>query len=216
MEFKLPPFLVSSSTTTTPAAVVANENKTIRNKEHVHGNWPTIIFLPIEGSSVIEEFLASDTFRESNFEMISPLLVSNSNLKSLPYHISLTRTLYLKEHQRDLFHKKIAEALRSLPRLPQVLKCRQNLAIYLNDEATRTFLAVDVERDEVILKYIEAIDRVLEGFGLPIYYKNPQLHFSVASFTGGHPTTSYKLSDEFEVKLDNGIILKCGNKCFSM
>lgn len=135
-------------------------------------------------------------------------------------HLSLSRTLYVKDHQKELFKQKIIEALRP-PNLskdslfPNKLKC-EKVEIYLNDEATRTFVAINVENDEKVLEIIGIIDNVLKGFGLPIYYKSPKLHFSVFWCQGNQKDTlkvdvvENNLSG-IEIEI-NEIYIKCGNK----
>lgn len=133
------------------------------------------------------------------------------------FHLSLSRTLYIKDHQKDLFKQKITDALKSTD-LPPKLKC-EKVEIYLNDEMTRTFLAVDVENDEKILKTIESIDKILKDFGLPVYYKEPKLHFSLFWCQGNRKEEenfkeirNFNFNfEEFEVEI-NGIFIKCGNK----
>ena len=132
------------------------------------------------------------------------------------YHLSLSRTLYLKDHQKDLFKQKIIDALKKEKEknLPMKLKC-ENVEIYLNDEKTRTFVAVAVENDERILKLIEIIDEILKDFGLPVYYQPAKLHFSLF-WCKGNQKENFSLEfedfdDEFEVEI-NEIFIKCGNK----
>lgn len=97
------------------------------------------------------------------------------------------------------------------------------MEIYVNDEGTRTFLAIDLESNEAILNYIRAIDSVLKEFALPVYYSPPKLHFSVAWCEGNHPEYmeiikngfNYSFVNDFEVNAEQ-ILFKCGNKVNSV
>lgn len=135
------------------------------------------------------------------------------------YHLSLTRTLYLKDHQKDLFHRKIIAALKEiLVEFPLPGKIETDkFSVYLNDEKTRTFIAIDLMEDseKIILKYIQVIDGVLKEFGLPVYYSSPRLHFSVLCCQGNRQNEPIFEEENnqiiSEVKLSQ-ILIKCGNK----
>lgn len=156
-----------------------------------------------------------------NFKDEKVLDIIKSNFQDLKlfqidpvtFHLSLSRTLYVKDHQKDLFKQKIIEALRNSLSFPNKLKC-ENVEIYLNDEKTRTFVAINVKNDEKILEIIGIIDNVLKDFGLPVYYKSPKLHFSIFWCQGNQKETlklcEMDLSD-VEVEI-NEIYIKCGNK----
>ena len=113
------------------------------------------------------------------------------------------------------------KALKEFP-LPLSLTCKKDLEIYINDEGTRTFLAIDLESNEAILNYISAIDSVLKEFALPVYYSPPKLHFSVAWCEGNHPEfmkiikndLNYSFVTDFEVNVEQ-ILFKCGNKVYT-
>ena len=95
--------------------------------------------------------------------------------------------------------------------MPKTAKC-EKFCTYFNDEKTRSFLAVDVENSDSILKLINAIDSVLKSFNLPVYYKSPKLHFSLFWRQGGDETEILDYKEcEGIVKLEE-IIIKCGNK----
>ena len=131
-----------------------------------------------------------------------------------PFHLSLSRTLYIKHHQKDLFRQKIIDALKCTE-LPTQLKC-ENIEIYLNDEVTRTFVAIDVENDDRILKSIGLVDKILEDFGLPVYYKSPKLHYILYSCQVNQKDKfkefmSLDLLKEYQVNIE-GILMKFGNK----
>ena len=145
------------------------------------------------------------------FEPIDPIIPQSS------YHLSLSRTLYVKDHQRGLFQSKVTAALKKtlteFP-LPEQVET-ENFSVYLNDEKTRTFIAIDLKNDENILKCIEAIDNVLKEFGLPVYYASPKLHFSIVWYQGNRQSELLFAENggkiNFKVETEQ-ILMKCGNK----
>ena len=211
---KLPSFFDKKVT----KAEVNKDRNRIRVKEHVHGNWPTIIYIPInikkDEEAEEEELLKRIRSEFKDFELVQvdPLSPETS---TFPFHLSLSRTLYVKDHQKELFKEKIREALK-FKEFPDKLKL-EKVEIYLNDEMTRTFIAIDLENDERIIKLIESIDKILKDFGLPIYYKAPKLHFSLFWCKGNQMEKLRKFKIEevnlkgFEVEVDE-IFIKCGNK----
>lgn len=136
------------------------------------------------------------------------------------YHLSLTKTLYVKEFQKELFKIKVSEAINQFLKLnsmPRTLKC-EKVSLYFNEESTRNFLAIDLENDKNILKLIKEIDSVLKSFNLPMYYEDPKLHFSVlwsraddCVEAGKNLGSVIELEENEKVELEE-IIIKCGNK----
>lgn len=149
---------------------------------------------------------------DMKFEPVDPITTTPQST----YHLSLSRTLYLKDHQKELFHKKIIEAFKTVlvefP-LPETIET-EKFSVYLNDEKTRTFIAIDLQQSENILKYIEVIDSILKEFGLPIYYSSPKLHFSVV-WCQGNRSSEVILEEEKELINSKAelkqILMKCGN-----
>ena len=147
---------------------------------------------------------------DMKLESVDPIIPQSK------YHLSLTRTLYVKDYQRELFQSKIAEALKktliNFP-LPESIKT-EKFSVYLNDEKTRTFIAIDLENDENILKYIEVIDGVLKEFAFPPYYTSPKLHFSLFWCKGNCGNDIVFNEEEIELERIElkQIMMKCGNK----
>jgi hypothetical protein len=132
-------------------------------------------------------------------------------------HLSLSRTLYVKELHKELFLKQLEASLKTA-KLPQVPLLFTQPAKYGNDERTCHFLALDLdEKDaggrECLLAIVKKIDAVLRGFGLGQYYYPPRFHVSlgwrVADFELDSAAKDLDLS--ISVKVDE-ILMKCGNK----
>lgn len=155
--------------------------------------------------------IVSSSF-DTKFEPVDPITPQSS------YHMSLSRTLYLKDHQKELFHRKIVAVLKKILMefpLPETIET-EKFSVYLNDEKTRTFVAIDLGgKSEIILNYIEGIDSVLKEFGLPVYYSSPKLHFSMVWCQGDRfsdlvfDAEKEKINLKVELKQ---ILIKCGNK----
>lgn len=129
-------------------------------------------------------------------------------------HLSLSRTLYVKEMHKDLLIQQLQKALRTvhLPKEPLVFS---KPAKYVNDEGTCRFLALDLEEEAGIssdlVRIVKLIDGVLKGFALPSYYDQPRFHVSIG----------WRLDDWSVEELSNlpvisapvdEILMKCGNK----
>lgn len=124
--------------------------------------------------------------------------------------------MYVKDHQKDLFRTKIEDSIKKFLKsnpLPKSLKC-EKYSVYLNDEKTRTFLAVDLENNSDISKLIELIDKLLKDFSLPEFYSEHKLHFSFLWCQGNQSESLKSILNETvdeQVNLKE-IIIKCGNK----
>lgn len=226
-QVKLPAFFESKAKVQKPES----SGNRIRNKGHVQGNWATIIFIPSKYTKNITHnssfFL--DVVRGKEREVIDKKvheLSQELNVKftpvdpltpEFPFHLSLSRTLYLKHYQKDLFCTKLSDKLQKVLKdfpLSSVEFKSEKLAVYKNDEKTTSFIAVDLENDSRILKYIEVIDSVLKEFALPEYYQSPKLHFSVV-WSNQPEVEDVLIGKEkisIEIEHDHGIYIKCGNK----
>ena len=96
-----------------------------------------------------------------------------------PFHISLSRTHYLKVFQIE----KIVNMLRSsLQNINRFTIDFIGSTIYFNDDNSRQFIGIDVADNCNQLSNLgKVIDGVLCKLGLQKYYKDPKYHFSVAS-----------------------------------
>lgn len=209
--------------------VVESDTSRTRNKVHVHGNWPTLIFIPskhlaieeyfqlfivslkVEGREEVDRTVKEIT-KDREFSSVDPITAE------FPFHLSLSRTFYLKHHQKDLFCSKLTERLKALLSSFPVGAIEfksERLAVYTNDERSTTFIAVDIENDSTVIKYIEEIDSILKEFGLPVYYQSPKLHFSLVWCKGDLKdliASGEAVKVSVEIEHGNGIFVKCGNK----
>lgn len=138
----------------------------IRSFPHMEGNWATHLYIPYEAD---EEFL----------DLINQLFLCLQPLEfqlMKEFHLSLSRTVYIRHHWIQLLTQSISNKLQPLSSCYCVLKC---IKLYTNDEKTRTFLAVQIETNSDLLKYTEAIDVSFKEFKLQPYYEEPSYHISI-------------------------------------
>lgn len=64
--------------------------------------------------------------------------------------------------------------------------CFNEVGVYVNEERTRTFLAIGVYDSNNLLSLVEDCDTCLSDFHLDPYYKDPSFHASFAWVVGDH------------------------------
>ncbi|KAM9289543.1 LOW QUALITY PROTEIN: U6 snRNA phosphodiesterase 1 [Morus bassanus] len=146
----------------------------VRGFPHERGNWATHVYLPYR---VQEEFL----------ELLE-LLVSRartyvSSLAAMEeFHLSLSQCVVLRYHWIEPFVRSLRERLASFDRFFCVA---DQVKVYTNQNKTRTFIGLEVSAGHFqLLELVSEVDRVLEEFDLPTFYKDPSFHISLAWCVG--------------------------------
>ncbi|NWX42815.1 USB1 phosphodiesterase, partial [Steatornis caripensis] len=146
----------------------------VRGFPHERGSWATHVYLPCK---VQEEFL----------ELLE-LLVSRartyvSSLAAMEeFHLSLSQCVVLRYHWIDPFVRSLKERLASFHRFFCVA---DQVKVYTNQNKTRTFVGLEVSAGHFqLLELVSEVDRVLEEFDLPTFYKDPSFHISLAWCVG--------------------------------
>ncbi|XP_053935047.1 U6 snRNA phosphodiesterase 1 [Cuculus canorus] len=146
----------------------------VRGFAHERGNWATHVYLPYR---VEEEFL----------ELLE-LLVSHARtyVSSLAaadeFHLSLSQCVVLRYHWIEPFVRSLRERLASFHRFFCVA---DQVKVYTNQNKTRTFIGLEVSAGHFqLLELVSEVDRVLEEFDLPTFYKDPSFHISLAWCVG--------------------------------
>ncbi|KAF2360030.1 U6 snRNA phosphodiesterase Usb1 [Trinorchestia longiramus] len=156
----------------------------VRSFPHDLGNWASIFYLPLnEDTSSGVGLTSYDTLRALVTEAVS--ICGRHNLSLTPstnFHISLSKTLPLRIHLIPPLAHDVRASLTNTHRFSVWLN---KFAVYVNDEKTRTFLGLRVLHGRPQLTSVVAkLDRILQGYSLPIYYEECDLHASVAWVRG--------------------------------
>ncbi|KAJ1652356.1 hypothetical protein IWQ61_007291 [Dispira simplex] len=138
------------------------------------GTWTVHIHIPVpfrDGLSNLAERLVNEA------QLMNP----HKNITAVPspHHVSLSRPVRLHDFQVDRFVSQLGQELRTFDSFRLGFG---RLAHYVNDEHTRSFLALNVGYGRYALtQLLQAVNRVLERFALPTFYDEPRFHLSVAS-----------------------------------
>ncbi|KFV65089.1 U6 snRNA phosphodiesterase, partial [Dryobates pubescens] len=125
--------------------------------------------------------------REEFLELLE-LLVSHarthvSSLAAMEeFHLSLSQCVVLRYHWIEPFVRRLKERLAAFHRFFCVA---DQVKVYTNENKTRTFLGLEVSAGHFqLLELVSEVDRVLEEFDLPTFYKDPSFHISLAWCVG--------------------------------
>ncbi|KIP03737.1 hypothetical protein PHLGIDRAFT_25955 [Phlebiopsis gigantea 11061_1 CR5-6] len=178
---KLPP-LASNLVVSSPVDNPALHQGRTRSNPHVEGQWASYVYVPLKvarGSAL--DTLLGDIFRRA--QMLVPTIHSiwdngDDNGKERELHISLTRPVYLRAHQRDEFKT----AVRTICRAYRTFAASfTNFAELTNDERTRTFLTVELGAGHKELEALcSALAPTLRLYRQQEFYDQPRFHTSVA------------------------------------
>jgi len=163
-----------------PSRNEVNDQGKVRTIPHIEGNWATYVFISIPLSDGLLDTLkqielASNSFYdEVRDKKKKPLIFSYLT----DFHISLSRTVYIKVFQIE----KLVDLLNSaFENIPSFHVRFSGLDTFVNDEKTRYFLsATAVAENNRLLYFTKLVDGVLEKFGLPAFYELPKFHASMA------------------------------------
>jgi hypothetical protein len=161
-----------------------------RRFEHVDGNWPCHVCISFGPEEESEEDSEEEEALSSTFEAIEalansavPILKSNyPNVhifpSERPYHISLSHTFVLREHQINSFLKTLKKELSTSTEYQLVLT--NAIVEFINQNNTCKFYALHAEGGTNATRLlIEHINKVLIKMGQPTYHENPSIHASI-------------------------------------
>lgn len=143
------------------------EQQRVRSFPHEAGNWATFIAIPVSQPTELNEFLEKLLLE---FPTVSLTKVDD-------FHISLTRVLVLRHHWISGFIDSVREIVAGTTVFPITM---QGLSVYLNDDKTRTFVAIEVKSGRNYLDHaVNQLDKCLSEYGLPKFYEDRSFHMSL-------------------------------------
>uniref|UniRef100_A0A5K3F0N6 U6 snRNA phosphodiesterase 1 n=1 Tax=Mesocestoides corti TaxID=53468 RepID=A0A5K3F0N6_MESCO len=143
----------------------------LRNFPHKHGNWATSVFAP--ANSALENY-----FRSLLNDVEKVLFGSRHQFHICEdFHLSLTKTWPLLHHWIPGFTEAVRGLAAASHRFSVIFDGAQFL---VNEEGTRSFLAVRVNASPNLLDVVRRLDETVVLFRGEPYYKNPVFHFSLA------------------------------------
>jgi len=154
------------------------ENRKIKFERcvpHVLGNWAGHIYINIENP-----FL--ELIKSAAQNNLKHLDVTDVFLHS-DIHISLSREFYLTLPCIEGFTSSIKKRL-SIERSFTLFISTSHLSVLVNEEKTRSFFTFPVVNRNEMMRLVCGVDDCMSKFKLPLYYKNPKFHISVASVRG--------------------------------
>ncbi|XP_074864821.1 U6 snRNA phosphodiesterase 1 isoform X3 [Carettochelys insculpta] len=143
------------------------------------------------------------------------------------FHLSLSQSVVLRYHWINPLVQCLKERSAAFCRF---FCTASQVKVYTNQHKTRTFVGLEVSSGHSqLLELVSEVDKVMEEFDLPAFYKNPSFHISLAWCVGDASDKLegqclqelQELVDGFE---DSASLLrfhweqircKCGNKVFS-
>ncbi|NXC50728.1 USB1 phosphodiesterase, partial [Penelope pileata] len=146
----------------------------VRCFPHERGNWATYVYLPYQAQ---EDFLELLDLLVSHARTYVPSLTAMDE-----FHVSLSQSVVLRYHWINPFVQSLKERLASFHRFFCVAG---RVKVYTNQNKTRTFVGLEVSAGHFqLLELVSEVDKVMEEFDLPTFYKDPSFHISLAWCVG--------------------------------
>lgn len=190
---KLLPTLSATLAPAVPKDDPSQHQGRIRSQPFVDGQFATHIYAPISTSilhNIIESVIKDVREACKDLELFSLLEVpkqegvsddvSTETGKELPeeLHLSVSRPLFLRSHQRDLVTKTVKDIAR---RTNSFHASFASFGILNNDEGTRSFLVIEIGAGHAEFSNIStALTPLLTELRQPAYYSSPRYHVSIA------------------------------------
>ena len=186
-----------------------------RGFAHVPGNWPSYVYVRVAPSAALdaatERAVARARAHLRDDESAVPIAPADGAPAdgAAPHHISLSRPFALRAHQIapfvDALRAALAAAGCAAPLHIALGGEAPSFAVLVNDERTRTFIALRLggagARDRAargaLGRLVDAVDRTTARFGVgQPYYARPAFHVSLASVPGDASEALAPLGEE--------------------
>ncbi|KAI9243438.1 U6 snRNA phosphodiesterase Usb1 [Phascolomyces articulosus] len=140
----------------------------IRTKPHIENSWATYVYVEVPVSDEVRNMVQPMISNE-----IHSMIQDGNNL-----HVSLSRCIFLKEHQLEMFAQTIRDHVTQDASFNISFA---QVSILTNDEKTRSFITTEIgEGYNELLGLLKSVDTVMEKLRLPVFYKPARFHASVA------------------------------------
>lgn len=198
----------------------------VRGVPHVRGNWAALLYVACSDGDVLEaNFTSLVAACTAVCESVLP-----GSMTCVPrgeWHVSVSRTLYLRHHWID-------QLIDRLRRVVLSHRCFSlsvaDAAVYVNDEKTRTFVGLSVCAGRARLYQLcSDINACLHEYGLPPYYQDANFHMSITWCVGDvSASLTSRLLPRLSVVIEqyrrhadlsfdvSTISFKCGNKLYQL
>lgn len=164
----------------------------VRSFPHVTGNYPTHVFVAVPAPKHVRTALQQLTEQlKPLLDGLHPVVDSVGQKRALPstqgsvqdsYHLSLSRTIPIKYDQIDPLIGSLHTHLAATHSFS--LKLGQ-LKVFINDQRTRTFLALGLQTGaEQVCQIIHKVDVAFRHHGLQTFHEDPDPHVSIAWMAG--------------------------------
>ncbi|KAG2233194.1 hypothetical protein INT48_005032 [Thamnidium elegans] len=146
-----------------------------RTVPHASNSWATYVYFQVDFTDEKEKLVNYCTGLEPIQEQ----------------HISLSRTVYLKHHQLDMFVTSVRNAIQNMKSFD--ISFAQT-ACLTNDENTRSFLTLEIGNGYIqLLDYMKQINKVMKEYKQPIFYNPPRFHTSIGWALNKDTVTSIEI-----------------------
>lgn len=148
----------------------------VRQFEHVDGAFATHVYLPIQPGPSLQRAI------DRCISQLSSKALELHAIDPANYHLSLSKTVTLRQPQLQAFTDALRLALRRCHTVFNVPVTGPHALA--NDTDTRFFAAVELKPHTAghgaVCDMVDAVDRVMTQFGFPPFYRERRMHFSVA------------------------------------
>ncbi|KAF8489401.1 U6 snRNA phosphodiesterase Usb1 [Gautieria morchelliformis] len=181
------PSLPPTLTPPVPESLPSKHQGRIRTHPHVEGQFASYVYVPVPlehdaarriGKVVSHAIKHAKGLVPSINAIIEERATWNSEGNERELHVSLSRPVYLRHHQREDFKKAVRSIASSNAPFPASFA---TFATFANDEKTRAFLALEVGAGHSeFCKLAEDLTPTLRSLYQSEYYAQPRFHASFA------------------------------------
>jgi len=160
----------------------------IRTFPHEKNSWASFVYVDVSD-------LELDDVRNFLMQELDDLNPTEDS------HVSLSKTHSLRHHWIDPIVQGLTAGYQYIDRFTMKL---DKLAVYTNDERTRTFVGLEATGGvRQLTKLAQATDGVLRDFSLPPFYYPPSFHVSLGWCLGNRLKEFYPKLQSLEVKMQD-------------